>query len=290
MAGSGILAMTTAASTALQDVVSLLGCPAAGNPAQYLFERAFAAAGLDWRFLSLDVAPERLAEALAGVSALGFRGCILDGPLRHAAVPLVGHLSPAATFAGAVSLVAAEPAGALVGHMTDGRAILSALRMHADVGDAHVLVVGAGAVARATALELALAGAREILVTNRTAARAEALVGDVAGLGRAAADVVPWGQVLEIPDRTRIVVAALPESGVRKGLDLRALRGDLVVVDTALGATPSAFAQGAARAGACLIDGLEVHCHRTAIDFQAWTGRATDTDLLREALDEFLDA
>jgi hypothetical protein len=39
--------MPTLANAALQDVVSLLGCPAAGNPAQYLFERAFAAAGLD---------------------------------------------------------------------------------------------------------------------------------------------------------------------------------------------------------------------------------------------------
>ena len=88
--------MPTLANAALQDVVSLLGCPAAGNPAQYLFERAFAAAGLDWRFLSLEVAPDRLGDALAGVSALGFRGCILAGPLRRQALPLMGQSSPSA--------------------------------------------------------------------------------------------------------------------------------------------------------------------------------------------------
>jgi hypothetical protein len=58
-------------SPALQDIVALLGCPAAGNPAQYLFERAIAAAGLDWRFLTFDVLPERLARALGGVDAMG---------------------------------------------------------------------------------------------------------------------------------------------------------------------------------------------------------------------------
>ena len=70
------------AAAALQEVVALLGCPAAGNPAQYLFERMIAAAGLDWQFVTLDVPPERIAEAIAGVSAMGFRGCLLAGALR----------------------------------------------------------------------------------------------------------------------------------------------------------------------------------------------------------------
>ena len=47
-------------SVALQEIVALLGCPAAGNPAQYLFERLIQAAGLDWRFLTFDVAPDRV--------------------------------------------------------------------------------------------------------------------------------------------------------------------------------------------------------------------------------------
>jgi len=41
-------------SPALQEVIALLGAPAAGNPAQYLFERAIAAAGLDWQFVTCD--------------------------------------------------------------------------------------------------------------------------------------------------------------------------------------------------------------------------------------------
>jgi shikimate 5-dehydrogenase len=63
-----------------------------------------------------------------------------------------------------------------------------------------------------------------------------------------------------------------------------------VLVEGGLAARPSALAEQAAAAGACVVDGLEVHATRTAIDFHALTGHETDTDMLREALDEFMSA
>jgi septum formation protein len=68
-----------------------------------------------------------------------------------------------------------QPAGP-AGHMTDGRGVLEALRSHIDPAGVNVLIVGAGAAARATALELSLARAGEILVCDRTPERATALV------------------------------------------------------------------------------------------------------------------
>ncbi|NDC64511.1 MAG: shikimate dehydrogenase, partial [Planctomycetia bacterium] len=124
-------------SPALQEIIALFGCPAAGNPAQYLFERAIEAAGLDWRFLTLDVTAERLPDAIAGAAAMGFRGCLLSGPLRAAALPLVATASPAARFSGAVSLIDRQPDG-FVGHMTDGRGVVEAVRNHLDPAVGHV--------------------------------------------------------------------------------------------------------------------------------------------------------
>ena len=37
-----------------------------------------------------------------------------------------------------------------------------------------------------------------------------------------------------------------------------------------------------------LVDGLEIHVEKTAIDFQTLTGIETDPDMLREALEEYL--
>ena len=276
-------------SPALQEVVALLGCPAAGNPAQYLFERMIAAAGLDWKFVTLDVPPDRIVEAIHGAAAMGFRGCLLSGPLRAAALSAVATASPAATFAGAVSLIERQPTGPK-GHMTDGRGVLEALRAHADPTGAHVLIVGAGAVARATALELSLSGVGEIVVCDRTTERATALVDAITGLAAAPATAIPWDGAIEIPERVGIVVTAVPADGPKPLLSLTGLRPDLVVADLALVSQPAPVVTAARAAGACAIDGLEIHCARTAIDFHTLTGIEPDTDMLRDALDEFFSA
>ena len=276
-------------SSALQEVVALLGSPAAGNPAQYLFERMIAAAGLDWNFVTLDVPPDRIAEAINGVAAMGFRGCLLSGALRAAALPTVASASPAATFAGAVGLVERQPAGP-AGHMTDGRGVLEALRSHIDPAGVNVLIVGAGAAARATALELSLARAGEILVCDRTPERATALVEALAGMAAAPASAVPWEGAIAIPDHVGIVVMAVPSEGPKPVVPLSGLRADLVVADLTLVSQPAPVVAAARAAGACVIDGLEIHAARTAIDFHTLTGVETDTDMLRDALDEFFSA
>ena len=276
-------------SPALQEVVALLGCPAAGNPAQYLFERMIAAAGLDWQFVTLDVQPERIAEAIQGTTAMGFRGCLLAGALRSAALSVVATASPAATFAGAVGLIERQPTGP-AGHMTDGRGVLEALRSHIDPVGLGVLIVGAGAAARASALELSLAGVGEILVCDRTPERATALVDALTGLAAAPASAIPWEAAIAIPDRVRIVVAAVPTDGSKSVVSFSGLRPDLVVADLALVSQPAPLVSEARAAGACVVDGLEIHAARTAIDFHTLTGIETDTELLRDALDEFFSA
>ena len=275
-------------SPALQEIVALLGCPAAGNPAQYLFERALAAVGLDWRFLTLDVHPDRLAEALGGVDAMGFRGGLLSGPLQTLSIPLLASLSPAARFAGAASLIDRQPTG-LIGHMTDGRGVIEALRSHADLSAARILVAGAGPTGRAAALELALAGVAEILVTDRSPETAAALADALRGLETSAEiGILASDTPTEIPERVGIVVASRVADDPRG--QFAALRSDLVVADTELVDQPSTLVTAAHKAGCCVIDGLEVHVEKTAIDFQVLTGNEPDPDMLREALEEFLSA
>ena len=93
------------ANSSLQEIVCCLGQPVAGNPTQYMMEKAFAAAGLDLRFLTLEVAPDRLDDALRGIRAMGFRGAILLSPHQAAAVRYVDQLSPAARLIGEVNFL-----------------------------------------------------------------------------------------------------------------------------------------------------------------------------------------
>ena len=51
-------------SLSIQPILALLAQAVGGNPTQYMFEKAFAHHELDWRYLSLDVVPEDLANAV----------------------------------------------------------------------------------------------------------------------------------------------------------------------------------------------------------------------------------
>jgi shikimate dehydrogenase len=55
---------------------------------------AFAARGLDWVYVALDVAPERLEEAVRGLDALGFVGANVTAPHKAAVARIVGSELP----------------------------------------------------------------------------------------------------------------------------------------------------------------------------------------------------
>jgi shikimate dehydrogenase len=55
---------------------------------------AFAARGLDWVYVALDVPPEHLADAVRGLSALGFAGANVTAPHKLAVAELLGSELP----------------------------------------------------------------------------------------------------------------------------------------------------------------------------------------------------
>ena len=59
--------------SAVTRLVALLGHPVAHSLSPRMQNAAFAARGLDWAYVALDVEPERLDEAVRGLAALGSR-------------------------------------------------------------------------------------------------------------------------------------------------------------------------------------------------------------------------
>ena len=90
---------------AIQEIVAVFGQPVAGNPTQYMMEKAFIQVGLDWRYLTLEVAPADLGDAIRGMRAMGFRGCNLTIPHKVEVIQYLDRTSEAATLMGAVNCV-----------------------------------------------------------------------------------------------------------------------------------------------------------------------------------------
>jgi shikimate dehydrogenase len=125
-------------------VVALLGHPVAHSLSPRMQNAAFAALGLDWAYVALDVTPEGLADAVAGLAALGFAGANVTAPHKLAVAKLVETEEPS------VNTLVLED-GRIVGHSTDA-AILAGLPAERPV------VIGDGGAA--TAFTRALPHAR----------------------------------------------------------------------------------------------------------------------------------
>ncbi len=273
---------------ALQEVIALLGHPAAGNPAQFLFERVLARDSLDWRFLTLETAPSRLTDALAGISALGFRGCILAGPLREPAIDLTTSASPAAQFAAGCNLLECTKDEKLVGHLTLGRGALDSIRLHVDPTATNILLLGTNLLARSLALELTLSGISGITIADPWDGQATVLADAVNAIEDGHATVIE-NELPPTCESVDIVIATEEVRPFPPNFQLPELREDLVVVDTSLDPKASPILKAATAANSCQIDGLEVTTATMAINFRSLTGIEPDTEALREALDEFLD-
>ena len=74
--------------TSSTRLVALLGHPVALSLSPRMQNAAFAARGLDWAYVALDVPPERLAEAIRGLAAAGFAGANVTAPHKLAAAEL----------------------------------------------------------------------------------------------------------------------------------------------------------------------------------------------------------
>jgi shikimate dehydrogenase len=156
-------------------LVALIGHPVAHSHSPRMQNAAFAARGLDWAYVALDVPPALLADAVRGLAASGFVGANVTTPHKLAAADLAETDVPSVNTLQFVD-------GRVTGHSTDA-AILD------DLSAGRPLILGAGGSARAFAHALPQAvvysrrgrwppDVRDVdLVVNATSERDEVLVG-----------------------------------------------------------------------------------------------------------------
>jgi shikimate dehydrogenase len=278
-------------SRALQEIVCCLGQPVAGNPTQFMMERAFAAAGLDWRYLTLEVPPEQLADAVRGIRALGFRGGNFTIPHKVAVIPLLDELSQAAELMGAVNCVN-RVGNKLIGENTDGKGFVQSLRTVTDPTDQRIVILGAGGAARAIAVELALTNAASFTVVNRQRERGEELVKLLNERLQKPAHYAEWKGQYEIPADCDVLINAtsigLGDAGARVPVQAKTFRAGLVAADVIFNPAETRFLREAADQGATTLDGLGMLVNQAVIGFKIWTGVEPDASVMRDALEEFL--
>jgi len=273
--------MTTHPISASTRVAAVIGSPVRHSLSPVIHNAAFREVGLDWIYVALEVAPGDAEAALAGVKALGIVGVSVTTPHKDDAWRLADERSIAAERMRAVNCLQLVD-GRLVGHNTDGDGFVDSIReAGCDPAGMTVAVLGAGGAARSVIEALGRAGAAEILVINRTEARADEAAVLAAPLARS-------GSSSEIRSADLVVNATSVGLGSTDlALDPSLLVPAQWVADLVYHPLRTSLLTAASERGARPIDGLGMLVHQAARQFRIWTGEEAPVAVMRRAaLDE----
>lgn len=241
------------------------------------------------------LAEDSFVEGAAEFFSQGGKGANVTLPFKLDALEFADQLTPLAARAGAVNTLALQADGSILGHNTDGEGLVADLttNLGCELKSAKVLLVGAGGAARGVIEPLLSAGISQLVIANRTPARAfelldvfNCLLDDYPAQLTAAswqdlADLVAQGQ------RFDLVINATSSS---ISDDLPPLPDALfaaqsLAYDLMYAAEPTRFLRWAKRVGATQqADGLGMLVEQAAASFALWRGVKPDTAKLIEQL------
>ncbi|WP_432697113.1 shikimate dehydrogenase [Marinobacterium sp. YM272] len=220
----------------------------------------------------------------------GGKGLNITVPFKQRAWEMAQWRSPAAERAGAVNTLYMNQQGQLCGDNTDGIGLVCDLANNRTrLQGARVLILGAGGAVRGVLEPFLAAGAAQIVIANRTRAKAEELarafsdLGVVSGCGFNEIDPAPFDLVL---------------NGTSASLqgELPPIPADVVArrttcYDMMYGAEQTPFCAWAEAAGSGkVMDGLGMLVEQAAESFRIWRGVKPQTSDVIDSVRRQLNA
>jgi len=258
---------------------AIFGHPVAHSQSPFIHNAFAQQLGLAIEYAKIDVVAAGLADALTQFAARGGHGANITLPHKEAAATLCAVRSERAARAGSVNTLTRVD-GRWHGDNTDGAGLVRDLteRHRLDLRGRRALLLGAGGAARGVAPALLDAGIAELLIVNRSPARADALADTLGDPPRAHsrywADLAGLGQF-------DLLLNATSAGRAGGSLELpfslagpRALAVDLNYGEAAVPFLAWARAAHCAQA----IDGLGMLVEQAAESFAIWTGKRPATD------------
>ena len=244
--------------------------------------------GIKGQYLPLQVDEDDLRAVIRAMPKMGFVGANVTLPHKVAALQIADHLSDRAILIGAANTLIFREDGQIHADNTDGYGFMANLRHGAPGWDPKAgpaVVLGAGGAARAILVALADAGVPEILLSNRTRPKAEALRSEF-GTRIRVVDWVQAGNVLEeatlVVNTTSLGMTGQPE--LRVPLD--GLQSGTIVNDIVYNPLETRLLRTAREMGCVAVDGLGMLLHQAVPGFERWFGPRpeVDDDLRRAVL------
>lgn len=269
-------------------LTAVFGDPVEHSLSPAMHNAAYAALGLNRRYLAFHVKPSELQPALRGVAAMGILGVNLTVPHKEQALRVMDVVNAEGRLLGAINCVV-NKGGRLIGDNTDARGFERDLRiLKVAVARQTVLIVGAGGAAASAALAMLRLKAGRVVIANRTRARAVKLARRFSTAGTnfegsgldALLDVNLLAEVRFVINATSM---GLTTSSFSR-LDYSATPRDCFFYDMLYARTPTAFLIGAIGAKRKCADGAGMLAEQGELAFRLFNGVTPPKGVMRKAL------
>lgn len=254
-----------------------------GNPVEHTLSPAIHNAlaerlGINMVYLPFPVERGSLEAAVRGAFALHIQGLNVTVPYKSEVIPYLAETDLLARRIGAVNtLVRAE--GGYKGYNTDMPGLYRAMASDGvKIEGARAVVLGAGGAARAVAALLEEKGAEEIVILNRTPARAEEIAAEVnAFAGKKLASALPLAEAGSLPGREYLAIQTTNVGLHPRDEDV--LIGDEafyrrvgVGYDLIFNPARTGFMRLVEKHGGTAYNGLKMLLYQGIIAFELWNG------------------
>ena len=255
-----------------------------GNPIEQSrspeLHQAFAQkTGIHLNYVKQLAAPDAFKTSVKAFFTQGGRGMNVTVPFKEEAFALCDVLTERAKIAKAVNTLWREN-DQLYGDNTDGQGLVAAITaLGWPLKNSQILIIGAGGATRGVIYPLAQAGARKIVIANRTLSRAEQLVQD---LQQAVPQTTLQAMALnELSGNFDLVINATSASLTGEALVLPESMSFHYAYEMAYGKASSFLDQAKAR-GVKYADGYGMLVGQAIESFSIWHG-------VKPELQDFLD-
>ena len=269
-------------------LLALIGHPVEHSLSPRMHNAAFAADGLDFVYVCLDVDPDDLPAAVKGAAALKLRGFNITMPHKRAMISLLDELDEGARISGAVNTVVIDRSS-LRGYNTDGGGMVMACEQAGiELSGQRVLLLGAGGAAAAIAVAFGGAGIGELHIANRSVEHAIELRNKLRGAGMEKVVVHPLDELDEAVLETEIIVNAT-SLGMKEGDPLPIPAGYVedgkAVCDAVYRpGTETSLVRLARERGARVATGKRMLLYQGVLAQKLWTGREPNVKAMDGAI------
>ncbi|WP_338549611.1 shikimate dehydrogenase [Roseovarius phycicola] len=261
-------------------LAGVIGTPISHSKSPQIHMHWLKTHGIKGYYIPMEVGADDLETVIRSLPKAGFVGVNITVPHKEKILEIADLVTDRATLIGAANTLIFRKDGKIHADNTDGVGFVRNLRQNAPgwnplAGPAALL--GAGGAARAVISALLETGVPEIMISNRTRVRAEALKTE---FGKRLV-VVEWVQAGNMMEEAAMVVNTTSLGMIGKPplrVPLDGLRKGTLVTDLVYAPLKTKLLAEAEDMGCVTVDGLGMLLHQAVPAFERWFGVRPDVD------------